>query len=141
MLCWRMLAILKPGLLETQISQWGYAIGQELGAEEFGFDIMVTANEANRTLIGKSLSRVINEGDVVHLGVSPKRDGLTACERVSVICVDDPSKVTRDQKYWFDFIEDAYRVGFEAYAKGGKRKSSSQITGTSPGGLFYFKGG
>ena len=110
-----MLAVLKPGMLETQVSQWGYAIAQELGAEEFGFDVMVNANEANRTLIGKALNRCIEEGDIVHIGVSPKRDGLTACERVSVVCVDDPKKITRDQKYWFDFIEDAYRTGYEAF--------------------------
>lgn len=112
-----MLAVLKPGMLETRVSAWGYAVGQELGAEEMGFDIMVTANEANRTLIGKALNRVINEGDVVHLGVAPKRDGLTACERVSVVCTDDPARITEEQKYWFNFVEGAYKVGLEAYKK------------------------
>ena len=112
-----MLAVLRPGMLETQVSQWGYAIAQELGAEEFGFDVMVNANEANRTLIGKALNRPIAEGDVVHIGVSPKRDGLTACERVSVVCVDDPKKITEDQRFWFDFVEQAYRTGYDAYVK------------------------
>ena len=37
-----MLAVLKPGMLETEVAGWGYAIGQELGSEEFGFDVMVT---------------------------------------------------------------------------------------------------
>ncbi len=110
-----MLAVLKPGMLETEVSQWGYAIAQELGAEEFGFDVMVNANESNRTLIGKALNRVINEGDIVHLGVSPKRDGLTACERVSVVCVDDPKKITEPQRFWFGFIEEAYLAGYNAY--------------------------
>jgi len=112
-----MLAVLKPGMMETQVSSWGYLVGQELGAEEMGFDVMVTANEANRTLIGKSLNRVINEGDMVHLGVAPKRDGLTACERVSVVCTKDPSSITKEQKYWFGFVEDAFRVGLDAYRK------------------------
>jgi hypothetical protein len=112
-----MLAVLKPGMLETQVSQWGYAVAQEMGVEEFGFDIMVTANEANRTLIGKSLNRVIQEGDIVHLGVAPKRDGLTACERVSVVCTKDPKNITKNQRYWFDFIEGAFNVGLENYIK------------------------
>jgi Xaa-Pro aminopeptidase len=112
-----MLAVLKPGMLETQVSAWGYAIGQELGSEEFGFDVMVTANEANRTLIGKSLNRIINEGDIVHLGVAPKRDGLTACERVSVVATLDPSSITKEQHYWISFIEEAFQVGLEAYRK------------------------
>jgi len=112
-----MLAVLKPGMLETQVAQWGYAVGQELGAEEMGFDVMVTAGEANRTLIGKALNRVIREGDVVHLGVGPKRDGLTACERVSVVCTGDPSSITDEQRYWFGFVEEAYQVGLGAYRK------------------------
>lgn len=112
-----MLAILKSGMLETEVSAWGYAIGQELGAEEFGFDVMVTANEANRTLIGKALNRPIGEGDIVHLGVAPKRDGLTACERVSVICTLNPKNITKQQKYWFDFVEEAFRIGLDTYIK------------------------
>lgn len=112
-----MLAVLKPGMLETQVSSWGYLIGQELGSEEFGFDVMVTANEANRTLIGKALNRPIAQGDVVHVGVAPKRDGLTACERVSVVCTTDPDTITKEQKYWFDFTEEAFRIGLEAYRK------------------------
>lgn len=110
-----MLSIMEPGMLETEVSAWGYLIAQQMGAEEFGFDIMVTANEANRSLIGKSLNRTIQEGDYVHLGVAPKRDGLTACERATVICVNHPSKVTPEQKFWIDFVEGAYRTGYKAY--------------------------
>jgi Xaa-Pro aminopeptidase len=110
-----MLAVLKPGMLETQVAAWGWLIARELGAEETGFDVMVTANEANRTLIGKALNRVIQKGDYVHLGVAPKRDGLNACERVSVIAVPDPTQVTAEQRYWFDFIEEAFEVGLQAY--------------------------
>lgn len=110
-----MLAVLRPGMLETQVSAWGYLIGQELGAEEMGFDIMVTANEANRTLIGKALNQEIRKGDLVHLGVAPKRDGLTACERVSVVCTEDPDDITDFQKYWLDFIEGAFQTGLQAY--------------------------
>jgi len=112
-----MLAVLKPGMYETEVSAWGYAIGQELGAEEFGFDVMVTANEANRTLIGKALNRKINEGDIVHLGVSPKRDGLTSCERVSIVATMDPKKITPQQKFWLEFVEEAFRVGLNGYIK------------------------
>lgn len=112
-----MLAVLKPGMFETQVAAWGYVIGRELGAEEMGFDIMVTANEANRTLIGKALNRPINRGDYVHIGVAPKRDGLNSCERVSIIAVPDTSEVTEDQRYWFNFIEEAFKVGLDAYIK------------------------
>jgi Xaa-Pro aminopeptidase len=112
-----MLAVLKPGMLETEIAAWAYWVGKQLGSEENGWDVMVTAGEANRTLIGKALNRPVCEGDYVHLGVAPKRDGLTACVRRSVVAVEDPAKVTPEQRFWFDFVEEAYRVGEDAYRK------------------------
>jgi len=112
-----MLGVLKPGMRETQVAEWGALIAYELGAEELGFDIMVTAGEANRTLIGKALNRVIQPGDLVHLGVAPKRDGLTACERVSVVAVEHPAHISPDQKYWIDFVERAFQEGLDAYVR------------------------
>lgn len=110
-----MLGVLKAGMLETQVAGWGYAIASELGVEEHGVDIMVTSGEANRSLIGKALNRQIGDGDYVHIGVAPKRDGLNACERVSVVAVDSPSKLTDEQRFWFDFIHEAYQVGLDAF--------------------------
>jgi len=110
-----MLAVLKPGMLETEVAAWGYFIAKEMGSEENGWDIMVTANEANRTLIGKALNREVRRGDFVHLGVAPKRDGLNSCLRRSVVAVEEPSEVKADQKYWLGFIEHAFQVGYNAY--------------------------
>lgn len=42
---------------------WASFIGKELGCEDWGFKVMVGANEANRTLIGKALNRPIRKGD------------------------------------------------------------------------------
>jgi len=112
-----MLAVLEPGMLETQVSQWGWLIGQALGAEGFGFDVTVTAGERNRALAGKSLNRVIREGDYVQLGVAPQCGGLTACERCTVVATLDPARLTDDQRYWIDFVEGAYYVGLEAYRR------------------------
>jgi len=108
-----MLAVLRPGLLETQVAAWAWFVGRELGAEETGFDVMVGANVANRTLIGKALNRPIRRNDYVHLGVSPKRDGLTACIRRSVIA----GKPNKMQRYWSSLVEEAYKVGYDAYVK------------------------
>jgi Xaa-Pro aminopeptidase len=112
-----MLAVLKPGLLETQVAAWAYFVARELGAEEMGWDVMVGANEANRTLIGKALNREIRRGDWVHLGVAPKRDGLNSCCRRSVIAVEDPAEVTAEQDYWLRLVEEAYQVGLDAYVR------------------------
>src|SRR5947199_334183 len=110
-----MLAVLRPGRLETEVAAWGAWVGRMLGSERDGFQIMVGANTANRTLIGPALNRRINEGDWVHLGVAPKRDGLTSCIRRSVIAVESPKNVTAEQKYWFDLVEEAYWVGEKSY--------------------------
>jgi hypothetical protein len=110
-----MLAVIRPGLLETQVAGWAYWAAKELGSEENGWDVMVTSGEANRTLIGKALNQPILEGDYIHLGVAPKRDGLNACVRRSLIAVKNPSQVTSSQQYWFDFIEQAYQVGEASY--------------------------
>lgn len=112
-----MLQVLEPGMLETEVSAWGYLIGQQLGAEGFGFDVMVTANEANRTIVGKALNRPIGRGDYVHLGVAPKCDGLNACQRATVIAVGDPGEVTPEQRYWIRFVEEAYHVGLDAFIR------------------------
>jgi len=112
-----MLAALEPGMLETEVAAWGYFIGRTLGCEDNGFKIIVGANEANRTLIGKALNRPIRRGDWVHLGVAPTRDGLNSCIRRSVIAIETPAEVTPEQRYWFDFIAEAYQVGFDAYVK------------------------
>jgi len=102
-------------MLETQVAAWGYFAAREMGAEELGFDIMVGANESNRSLIGKALNREIKHGDWVHLGVGAKCDGLNSCIRRSVIAVNDPGEVTADQQYFFDLVEGAYKAGYDAY--------------------------
>jgi Metallopeptidase family M24 len=112
-----MLAVVRPGLLETQVAGWAYWAAKELGSEENGWDVMVTSGEANRTIIGKALNRPIRVGDYVHLGVAPKRDGLNGCVRRSLVALDPHSKVSSAQQYWFDFIAEAYQVGEDAYRR------------------------
>ena len=112
-----MLAVMKPGMLQTQVAQWGYAIASELGVEEMGFDVMVTSGEDNRSIVGKALNHVIREGDFVHVAAGPAMDGLTACERCSVVCTGAGGQLTEPQKFWLDFVDDAYRVGLEAFIR------------------------
>ena len=34
-----------------------------------------------------------------------------------MIAAEDPAEVTADQRYWLDFIAEAYEVGFQAYVR------------------------
>jgi len=122
-----MLAVLRPGRLETEVAAWGAWVGRMLGSERDGFQIMVGANTANRTLIGPALNRRINEGDWVHLGVAPKRDGLTACVRRSVIAVGSPKQVTAEQNYWFELVEEGYRVGEQSYREVASKRLPARL--------------
>lgn len=122
-----MLAVMKPGMLETEVAKWGYTIASELGCEELGFDVMVTAGEANRSIVGKALNRRINEGDFVHLGAGPMVDGLTACQRCSVVCTNQGGKISDTQEYWLNFVEDAYRVGLDAYINVSKNNLPARL--------------
>ena len=112
-----MLRILKPGLTESQVAQWGYNIAKELGADAMGFDIMVTTGLNNKTIVARATNTVIKEGDVVHIGVAPKRDGLCGAERASVVCVDDPAKIPEAHKIWMAFLEEAFVYSTEVFAE------------------------
>ena len=59
--------------------------------------------------------------------MAPKRDGLTACIRRSVIVVDSPVKVTAEQKYWFDLVEEAYGVGERSYREVASKKLAAKL--------------
>ncbi len=110
-----MLRVLRPGLTETQVAQWGYAIAHELGVEEMGFRIMVTAGKNNRTIVAHASNSVIQEGDVVHIGVAPKRDGLNGAQRASVQCVRDPSQADPVHRVWMEFLEGAFRFAVDKF--------------------------
>lgn len=110
-----MLRILKPGMTETQVAEWGELIARELGVESMGFPILLTSGENNKTMVGKAGNRIIREGDIVHIGVSPQRDGVSGAERASVMCVRDPEQVTSSYRMWMDFLEGAFWRSVDAF--------------------------
>jgi hypothetical protein len=59
--------------------------------------------------------------------VAPKRDGLTACIRRSVIAVDSPEKVTPEQNYWFELVEQGYQVGERSYREVASRQLPARL--------------
>ena len=103
-----MLAVLRPGRLETEVAAWGAWVGRMLGSERDGFQIMVGANTANRTLIGPALNRHIQRR---RLG-SPRRRAETRWPD----SLPPPLRYRRRfpqgsdsrPKYWFDLVEEGY---------------------------------
>jgi len=109
-----MLAVLEPGMLETEVVAYGELVGKLWGMERYGFPTMVGSDEANVTMIGPCLNRPIQEGAFVHIGAAGKRDGLTACCRRSIVAgKGDPA--TAYQAFWRDVVERGFVVGFDNY--------------------------
>lgn len=110
-----MLRTLRPGMTETQVAEWGEFIAREMGVESMGFPILVTSGINNKTMVGKAGNRIIREGDIIHVGVSPQRDGISGAQRASVMCVRSPEDVRPDYMMWMGFLEDAFRYAITVY--------------------------
>jgi Xaa-Pro aminopeptidase len=73
-----MLDAVAPGVRELEVAGAGDAVCKRLGAYGYGFDTMVCSGPRINTIIGRSSNRVIEQGDVVMLGVSPRYEGYTS---------------------------------------------------------------
>jgi Xaa-Pro dipeptidase len=73
-----MLGAVAPGTRELEVAAAGDAVCKKLGAYGYGFDTMVCSGRRINTIIGRSTNRVIQRGDLVMLGVSPRFEGYTS---------------------------------------------------------------
>jgi Xaa-Pro aminopeptidase len=73
-----MLAALEPGVRELEVAAEGDRVVKKLGAYAHGFDTIVCAGERIDTIIGRATNRVIDDGDLVMLGASPRYEGYTS---------------------------------------------------------------
>lgn len=113
-----MLAVLEPGMDETEVAAFGDLVGKWLGCERKGFETMVGSDAACVTMIGPALNRPVldrqgNASAFLHVGTSYKRDGLTACCRRSLFT--DEAAATAYQTYFRELVEGAFRAGLDAY--------------------------
>ncbi len=73
-----MLSAVVPGARELEVAAAGDLVCKKLGAYSYGFDTMVCSGPRIDTIIGRSTNRVIQKGDLVMLGVSPRYEGYTS---------------------------------------------------------------
>ena len=73
-----MLVKVAPGVRELEVAAEGDAVCKRLGAYGYGFDTIVCSGPRINTIIGRSTNRVIQRGDLVMLGVSPRFEGYTS---------------------------------------------------------------
>jgi Xaa-Pro aminopeptidase len=108
-----MLAVMEPGMDETEVAAFGDMLAKWMGCERQGFQTMVGSDIACTTMIGPALNRQIIEDECIHLGTSFKRDGLTACCRRSLFTSN--SGITPYRDYFRKIVEEGFIVGFNAY--------------------------
>jgi Xaa-Pro aminopeptidase len=124
-----MLAVIEPGMDETEVASFGDMLAKWMGCERQGFQTMVGSDVACVTMIGPALNRPIAEGEFIHLGVSFKRDGLTACCRRSLFT--NKNGETPYRNYFRKLVEDGFVAGFNAYVdiceKNGPAKHQEQV--------------
>ncbi|MFA6946093.1 MAG: M24 family metallopeptidase [Pedobacter sp.] len=108
-----MLAVMEPGMDETEVAAFGDMLAKWMGCERQGFQTMVGSDNACVTMIGPALNRQIIEGEYMHLGTSYKRDGLTACCRRSIFTSN--AGITPYRDHFRKMVEQGFEVGFKAY--------------------------
>jgi hypothetical protein len=108
-----MLAVLEPGMDETEVAAFGDMLAKWMGCERQGFQTMVGSDTACATMIGPALNRPVLEGEFLHLGTSYKRDGLTACCRRSLFSGNRDAKPYN--AYFRKIVEEGFHTGFNAY--------------------------
>jgi Xaa-Pro aminopeptidase len=80
-----MLETVAPGIRELEVAAVGDSVCKKLGSYGYGFDTMVCSGARIDTIIGRSTNRVIERGDLVMLGVSPRYEGYTSAMGRTVV--------------------------------------------------------
>lgn len=80
-----MLAVLRPGLRELQVSAIADYVVKALGGESYGAESMCTSGDRNRYIIAPASNKVIEEGDIVQLSSVPSFQGYKGVCRRTVV--------------------------------------------------------
>jgi len=113
-----MLAVTMPGLTELQVASVGDFIMKALGAGRTGFCTIVTSGERGYTVIGPATNKVIRDGEIVSLGVSPTFNGYHGVIRRTVRAGREPSP---EQTEFIKAVEDLYVTVMEAVKEAARR--------------------
>lgn len=100
-----MLAVVRPGIRESEVAAVGDFTVKSLGGTGFGFDTIVNSGDRCKTVIGPASNKVIEEGEIVQIGCSPSFESYKGVCRRSFVM----GKRSELQKAYFDCMNEAYR--------------------------------
>lgn len=105
-----MLAVAQPGISESELAAVGDFTVKALGGCGYGFETIVNSGDRCRTVIGPATNRIIQEGEMVQIGVSPSFVGYKGvCRRAFVM-----GKRNAVQEEYFQVMNEAYRRAEQA---------------------------
>jgi hypothetical protein len=113
-----MLAILKPGVRELDVSAAADYIMKRLGAGRTGFPTIVSSGTRGRTVLGPATNRVIKKGEFVSLGLSPTFNGYHGIMRRTVKV---GTEWTRREKSFMGALEGLYHTVIRATAEAARK--------------------
>ncbi len=106
-----MLAAAVPGARETDVAGVGEFIFKQLGSHRLGFPTIVTSGLRNYTVIGPATDKVLEEGDMVSMGLSPTWHGYHGILRRTIRIGAPPAA---GQRELIAAVEGLYRTVIEA---------------------------
>ncbi|MCK5736662.1 MAG: M24 family metallopeptidase, partial [Spirochaetaceae bacterium] len=89
------LAVIKPGLKESQLAAVGDYVMKSLGAQGYGVESIVSAGDNCRTIVSPASNDVIKKGDMVQMGFCPNYQGYKGISR-RVVIAGEPSAIQQE---------------------------------------------
>jgi len=102
-----MLENVKEGVTETYLAGVAEGRMRKLGANRFGFQTIVAAQERSCGVVPTATERKLKKGDMVMLGISPRYNGYAAAAGYTAI-VD--AKPTSEQRDYLKMLAEAYEM-------------------------------
>jgi len=104
----------QPGLRELELAAEADQVMKQMGAYGYGFDTMVCSGPRINTIIGRSSNRVIKDGEIVMLGVSPRYEGYTSALGRTIVA----GTASAEQREFLDRGIEGYDLAAKAFKAG-----------------------
>lgn len=118
-----MLAVAQPGICESELAAVADFTVKALGGCGYGFETIVNSADRCRTVIGPASNRVIREGELVQIGVSPSFAGYKGvCRRAFVM-----GKRNAAQEEYFRVMNAGYEKAAAAISEVAEKGLGSNI--------------
>ena len=127
-----MLAVLRPGLRELQVSAVNDYVTKALGGESYGAESMATSGCRNRYIIAPASNKVIQEGEIVQLSSVPSYHCYKGVCRRTVVA----GKRSELQQEFFEKLNRGYEIAVEALKEVIEKDLSNSHVDLAPRNYF-----